>query len=65
MSFKPDLNQFMNPAPTLGKKLKDDSHKKHGKTVGSFLDDTGDIYDHTKSFFEGETNAKMEHEEMN
>jgi hypothetical protein len=34
----------------LKKKVEKDI-EKHGKQIGSYLDDTGDIYDHTKNFF--------------
>ena len=39
------LSSFLNPKPL--KKLEE---SKHGQ-AGQHLDDTGDIYDHTKSFF--------------
>ena len=43
---------FMNPTPA--KKFRELTKElKHGKSAGAHLDDTGDIYDHTKSFFDG------------
>ena len=53
----------MNPTPNAKKnevfgKSKEaimaakEKESKHGRHAGSYLDDTGDIYDHTKSFFE-------------
>jgi len=50
--FKPDLSSFLNPTPSnKAKLLKDKNESKHGKHAGAFLDDTGDIYDHTATYF--------------
>jgi hypothetical protein len=46
------LSSFLDPKPI--KKLED---SKHGQ-AGSFLDDTGDIYDHTKTFFKKESTVE-------
>ena len=58
-----NLGQFLNPTPNSKKnevfgKSKEaisaakEKENKHGRHAGSYLDDTGDIYDHTKSFFD-------------
>ena len=50
------LNDFLNPKPAkkavdLKEQFKN-QQAKHGRHAGAHLDDTGDIYDHTGSFFE-------------
>ena len=51
MSTRQTTN-FLNPTP-VKKFMKTTKESKHGRYDGAHLDDTGDIYDHTQSFFDG------------
>ena len=49
------LSKYLNPKPSsVLKKQIEDQNSKHGKQMGSHLDDMGDIYDHTKVAFKKE-----------